>query len=82
MAFAIICFWLPTCLQDVRLLLLQLWILISAASGIQKNISTISGFGNSIIEPNEGELASGLEGKGRMAEPEEIFEFTSALLNA
>lgn len=49
---------------------------------IQKNISTISGFGNSIIEPNEGELASGLEGKGRMADPEEIFEFTSTLLNA
>lgn len=30
--------------------------------------------GNQIIEPNSGELASGLEGKGRMAEPEEILD--------
>jgi phosphopantothenoylcysteine decarboxylase/phosphopantothenate--cysteine ligase len=36
------------------------------------NIETLKAFGNSIIEPASGELASGLTGKGRMAEPEEI----------
>jgi len=36
------------------------------------NIETLRAFGNIIIEPSSGELASGLEGKGRMAEPEEI----------
>jgi phosphopantothenoylcysteine decarboxylase / phosphopantothenate---cysteine ligase len=40
----------------------------------QKNIETLSKNGNSIVEPNTGELASGLEGKGRMAEPEELLE--------
>ena len=36
------------------------------------NIETLKAFGNSILEPVSGELASGLSGKGRMAEPEEI----------
>ena len=36
------------------------------------NIETLKAFGNSILEPASGELASGLSGKGRMAEPEEI----------
>jgi len=36
------------------------------------NINTLKSFGNHIIEPDTGELASGLEGKGRMAEPEVI----------
>ncbi len=36
------------------------------------NIETIKAFGNTILEPATGELASGLTGKGRMAEPEEI----------
>jgi len=49
---------------------------------VQKNLSTVTEFGNRIIEPAEGELASGLEGKGRMAEPEAIFEYLSNLLNA
>lgn len=40
----------------------------------QKNISTLKEFGNNIIDPGEGELASGLEGKGRMEEPENIIE--------
>ncbi|MDD2799278.1 MAG: bifunctional phosphopantothenoylcysteine decarboxylase/phosphopantothenate--cysteine ligase CoaBC [Bacteroidales bacterium] len=38
----------------------------------QQNIQTLTSFGNIVIEPGIGELASGLEGKGRMAEPEEI----------
>ncbi len=36
------------------------------------NIETLKAFGNTIFEPASGELASGLSGKGRMAEPEEI----------
>ena len=38
----------------------------------QKNIETLRSFGNYIIEPGSGCLASGLEGKGRMEEPENI----------
>lgn len=36
------------------------------------NIETVMGFGNRVIQPGFGELASGLTGMGRMAEPEEI----------
>jgi phosphopantothenoylcysteine decarboxylase / phosphopantothenate---cysteine ligase len=39
-----------------------------------KNIETLKSYGNIIIEPESGELASGLVGKGRMAEPEIITE--------
>lgn len=38
----------------------------------QKNISILQSFGARIIEPGTGELASGLSGKGRMEEPEQI----------
>ncbi len=41
----------------------------------QKNIETLKSFGNIIIEPGVGELASGLDGKGRMEEPAKITEF-------
>jgi phosphopantothenoylcysteine decarboxylase/phosphopantothenate--cysteine ligase len=36
------------------------------------NIETLKAFGNRILEPSSGDLASGLAGKGRMAEPDEI----------
>lgn len=39
------------------------------------NLDILRGYGNIIVEPEEGELASGLVGKGRMAEPEEIVRF-------
>ena len=39
-----------------------------------KNLEILKSFGNTIIEPAEGELASGLTGKGRMEEPENITE--------
>ena len=39
-----------------------------------ENLRILSGYGNHIIEAAEGELASGLEGRGRMKEPEEILE--------
>ncbi len=38
----------------------------------QHNLEILRSYGNYIIEPEEGELASGLNGKGRMAEPEHI----------
>jgi phosphopantothenoylcysteine decarboxylase / phosphopantothenate---cysteine ligase len=43
----------------------------------QKNIATLLSHGNKLIDSTEGQLASGLEGKGRMAEPEEMFEIIS-----
>ncbi len=41
----------------------------------QENISKLRNLGIGVIEPGDGELASGLIGKGRMAEPEEIVEY-------
>lgn len=41
----------------------------------QRNIETLKSIGNHIIEPASGELASGLEGKGRMEEPEKIVQY-------
>ena len=38
------------------------------------NLEILRSFGNLIIEPSEGVLASGLHGKGRMEEPENIVE--------
>ena len=38
----------------------------------QKNIEILKSFGNYVFPVGEGQLASGLEGKGRMLEPEEI----------
>jgi len=46
----------------------------------QKNIDSLISFGNILIKPAFGELASGLIGEGRMAEPEEILEFVSGEL--
>lgn len=40
----------------------------------QANMKTLLGYGNHIIEPEVGFLASGLEGKGRMEEPDIIIE--------
>ncbi|MDD5184803.1 MAG: bifunctional phosphopantothenoylcysteine decarboxylase/phosphopantothenate--cysteine ligase CoaBC [Paludibacter sp.] len=42
---------------------------------MQRNMETLQSIGNLIIEPASGELASGLEGKGRMEEPEKIVRF-------
>ena len=43
----------------------------------QYNLDSLKSYGNRIIEPAEGELASGLSGKGRMEEPEKIVEYLS-----
>jgi phosphopantothenoylcysteine decarboxylase/phosphopantothenate--cysteine ligase len=37
-----------------------------------QNVKQLQSYGNILIQPNAGELASGLIGEGRMAEPEEI----------
>jgi phosphopantothenoylcysteine decarboxylase/phosphopantothenate--cysteine ligase len=48
-----------------------------AHDGTQNNINLLQARGNKIIEPEIGLLASGLSGKGRMAEPETIFKTIS-----
>jgi phosphopantothenoylcysteine decarboxylase/phosphopantothenate--cysteine ligase len=46
------------------------------------NIDRLKSFSNKLIQPTFGELASGLIGTGRMAEPEEIVEQLSAFFSA
>ncbi len=46
------------------------------------NIDLLCSYGNIIIEPESGELASGLVGKGRMEEPENIFRTVEAYFAA
>ena len=48
----------------------------------QKNLEKLQSYGNIIIEPQKGFLASGLEGKGRMEEPEMIVNFLDSYFNA
>ena len=43
----------------------------------QENIQKLQSYGNKMIPVGHGELASGLVGEGRMAEPEDIFNFVS-----
>ena len=45
-----------------------------AHSATQKNLNTIQEYGVKIIGPENGELASGLTGIGRMTEPEDIIK--------
>ena len=47
----------------------------------QENMKKLQSFGNQIIEPQSGFLASGLEGKGRMEEPEKIVEYLDKALD-
>ncbi|NCD67946.1 bifunctional phosphopantothenoylcysteine decarboxylase/phosphopantothenate--cysteine ligase CoaBC [Mucilaginibacter agri] len=47
----------------------------------QSNIAKLLSFGNIMIPPESGELASGLHGEGRMAEPDNIVDFLAASLN-
>lgn len=41
---------------------------------VQRNVGRLKELGYRVIEPNEGELACGWEGKGRMVEPADLFE--------
>ncbi len=47
----------------------------------QRNLDELRSRGVAVVEPAEGELASGLSGKGRMSEPEDIVRFVDALLS-
>ncbi|NPA45230.1 MAG: bifunctional phosphopantothenoylcysteine decarboxylase/phosphopantothenate--cysteine ligase CoaBC [Chlorobi bacterium] len=49
---------------------------------VQNNIATLKSYGNYFIDAETGELASGLEGKGRMAEPENIVEELENFFNS
>ena len=51
-----------------------------AHEATQQNLRTLARRGVHIVEPGEGELASGLQGKGRMAEPDAIAAFVGGLL--
>lgn len=46
----------------------------------QRNLDWLRSYGNHIIEPASGELASHLIGKGRMEEPEQIFKIVADFL--
>jgi len=50
---------------------LDMW----AHPSTQHNIKTLVGYGNTLIPPAQGELASGLVGVGRLAEPEDMVRF-------
>ncbi len=47
----------------------------------QNNLHTLEQYGNIIIQPGQGFLASGLEGKGRMEEPETIVKAVNDYFN-
>lgn len=51
------------------------------ASATQHNLETIKGFGYHVLEPDEGYLASGLEGKGRLPDPDTIVKNCSSILS-
>jgi phosphopantothenoylcysteine decarboxylase/phosphopantothenate--cysteine ligase, prokaryotic len=57
---------------------LDMWV----HSSTQSNIQRLRSFGNHIIPPGTGELASGLTGEGRLAEPEEIFQHLAAFFSS
>lgn len=46
-----------------------------AHASCQRNLEVLRKDGVLVIEPDSGELASGLEGQGRMAEPERLLEY-------
>ncbi len=50
---------------------LDMWIHPSTT----RNIALLESYGNKIIPPGKGELASGLNGEGRLAEPEDIISY-------
>jgi len=51
-----------------------------AHAATQANLDELRRTGVQVVEPGDGELASGLSGKGRMAEPAEIVAFAERLL--
>ena len=49
---------------------------------VKRNMDILKGYGYTFVEPNEGYLACGYIGKGRLAEPEEIVEQIQAFFSA
>jgi len=49
--------------------------------GNTENLAILEGFNHVILEPGTGELASGLSGKGRLQEPDEIVSFLEHYLS-
>jgi phosphopantothenoylcysteine decarboxylase/phosphopantothenate--cysteine ligase len=52
------------------------------APAVQKNLKTVQEYGYHILEPEEGYLASGLEGKGRLPEADAILEKSIEIIQA
>ncbi|WP_420387111.1 bifunctional phosphopantothenoylcysteine decarboxylase/phosphopantothenate--cysteine ligase CoaBC [Roseivirga sp.] len=50
-------------------------------NAVKANIKKLESFGNRLIEARHGELASGLIGQGRMAEPEELVDYLHDFFN-
>ncbi|QOI97617.1 MAG: bifunctional phosphopantothenoylcysteine decarboxylase/phosphopantothenate--cysteine ligase CoaBC [Flammeovirgaceae bacterium] len=48
----------------------------------QTNFEKLKSYGNQLIDPTHGELASGLTGTGRMAEPEDIVRWLESFFNS
>ena len=72
MDFAIICFWLHTCLPPAPLWCPAMDEDMWKHATTKTNLDKLQSFGNLVIPVEHGELASGLFGEGRMAEPEQI----------
>ena len=53
-----------------------------AHQSTQINLDRLRSYGNHIIEPSDGFLASGLEGKGRMTEPDDIVHVLESFFNS
>ena len=53
-----------------------------AHPAVQQNLATLKGRGVTIIEPGEGDLACGYEGKGRLEDPVVIVEQLERMLSA
>ena len=51
-----------------------------AHPAVQRNIETLKGWGIRMVGPEEGELACGVNGMGRMSEPETIVQCVAAML--
>ena len=51
-----------------------------ASPPIERNLATLAADGWRVVEPGAGRLACGVEGKGRMAEPEAIVAFLQEVL--
>ncbi|HNP19428.1 MAG TPA: bifunctional phosphopantothenoylcysteine decarboxylase/phosphopantothenate--cysteine ligase CoaBC [Fulvivirga sp.] len=53
-----------------------------AHKSTQDNIEKLKSYGNQFLDPDSGELASGLVGAGRMQEPEEILAYLNSYFDA